>query len=430
MSSVTEQPLAHPAKASTNLPRRFSLFSPEVRVAIASFLGIAGSVTMFTHISPVFLKPISDEFGWGLSTYPLILGTAALASTVATPFIGKGLDRFGVKPFLLIGAFGYSASVLAVALSQSAALLWIAQFMMVVLGLGSGVIAYSKLITLVFAEGRGKAQGILLGSAAALGATALIPLANQLVQHFGWRGGLAAVASIQLALALVAFVIAPTNADKEPSDAASETEKEPRRPKFGLLFKEIRTKFEFWALFAATFLLTAANTAIRIHAFPILAERSFSENEAAIALGAVPMASIAAAFLGGYCLDRWQNPKISVLFFACSAFGIALIGFAPSTPVVIAGMVLIGFSIGPELAVAAYIISRQFGTRSFAETDAWITAGIKVSLGVGPFLMGLAYDALGNYNLAIIAAFCISVSATIMMALQPKYRFTLHGDEN
>ena len=73
-------------------------------VAIACGLGLAcGLASVITATFSIFLGPLRAEFGWTPSqTFTgLLLVTAAV--TVAAPFIGSLVDRFGAKRIILVG---------------------------------------------------------------------------------------------------------------------------------------------------------------------------------------------------------------------------------------------------------------------------------------------------------------------------------------
>jgi MFS family permease len=74
-------------------------------VVVASGIGLAfcfGPVIIATF--GVFLKPLSQEFGWSRAQISLAFSLAMLAHTAAVPFIGRLADCIGARKVILGGS--------------------------------------------------------------------------------------------------------------------------------------------------------------------------------------------------------------------------------------------------------------------------------------------------------------------------------------
>ena len=49
----------------------------------------------------IFFKPILEEFGWDRATLSLVHTSSLLLFAVATPFIGRVIDRYGARMMFL-----------------------------------------------------------------------------------------------------------------------------------------------------------------------------------------------------------------------------------------------------------------------------------------------------------------------------------------
>lgn len=156
-----------------------------VMVGVAAVVVGTGFGTLWSF--PIFLKPLSEEFGW-------LRGETSFAYAIATFFIGAmGIvmgdlaDRFSARPLVLMGAIVLGASQLLLGQIQS---LW---QLYTIYGVGVGGLAisafYVPLVTNVgfwFERNKGLAIGIMLGGQVA--GAAIVPFVVRiLISNLGWR---------------------------------------------------------------------------------------------------------------------------------------------------------------------------------------------------------------------------------------------------
>jgi MFS family permease len=85
---------------------------------------------------------------------------------------------------------------------------------------------------------------------------------------------------------------------------------------------------------------------------------------------------------------------------------------------------LIGFSVGVEYDLLAYLTSRYFGLRSYATIYGFLYVFFGIGAGVGPMLFGWAYGADKSYAPILHVAFVsLAVSALCLLALGRYPRF-------
>jgi MFS family permease len=158
-------------------------------VVLAAGVGLllsVGPVLLFTF--GVFLKQLSQEFGWSRAQISLAFTLNALGMTLAAPFLGWLIDRFGARRVILPAALAFGVGVLS--LYFLSAHLWHFYAIYLLLGVvGSGTtpVPYSKIISQWFDQKRGLALG-LAAAASALGAFIMPSLAQAFITMVGWRG--------------------------------------------------------------------------------------------------------------------------------------------------------------------------------------------------------------------------------------------------
>jgi MFS family permease len=88
---------------------------------------------------------------------------------------------------------------------------------------------------------------------------------------------------------------------------------------------------------------------------------------------------------------------------------------------IVAAMVVNGYSAGSKLQIASYLTSRYGGVRNFGVIYGLITSLVALGSGIGPMLAGFAFDVTGSYTsfLLVGTVGCV-VCGLIVMSL-PRY---------
>jgi predicted MFS family arabinose efflux permease len=193
-----------------------------------------------------------------------------------------------------------------------------------------------------------------------------------------------------------------------------------RSPEKGVNFQEAKQTGTFWLMGGAFFLISVCFHGSVIHLVPMLTDRGFSAQSAALVASLVGGASIIGKVGIGYLLDRYFAPYVAVCFFCGFALGLLLLGSGLAGSVVLIAVVLVGLGLGAELDVMPYVVSRYFGLRAFGEIYSYTFAIFTLGGVVGPPLMGAGFDATGSYGL-VLGAFGMAAltAAGLMMRLGP-----------
>jgi len=113
----------------------------------------------------VFLKPLSQEFGWSRTQISLAFSLFTLGATITLPLIGRLVDRLGARQVIVAAALLFGLSVCS--LSFLSAHLWHLYAIYLLLGVvGSGTtpVPYTKVISRWFNRQRGLALVLLCHS--------------------------------------------------------------------------------------------------------------------------------------------------------------------------------------------------------------------------------------------------------------------------
>lgn len=374
-------------------------------VAIACGLGLAcGLASVITATFSIFLGPLRAEFGWTPSETFLGLLLVTAAVTIAAPFIGSLVDRFGAKRVILAGFLMEGAVIASFATQTESLLTFYARYIaLAILGLGTTHVAFARVISVWFDRRRGLALGMAL---AGLGVGGIIwPLLSQwAITAYGWR---TAYIIVGLAVATVG-ILAVGSVVRESPEAMGLLPDGDERPlttvpvervaQTGFTLAETMRQPHFWLMLAAFLLIGVAVQSLILHLVPMLTLRNVEPMRAAQAQSLVAAALIVGRLAAGMLMDRFFAPRVAIAFLVGPIVGIILLAAGASgTAAFLAGM-LTGLAAGAEVDVTAFLASRYFGLKYFSRTYAWFYSAYSAGAGLGPLITAQAVERYGDYT--------------------------------
>jgi MFS family permease len=400
-------------------------------VAVACGLGLAcGLASVITATFSIFLGPLRAEFGW---TQPeifmgVLLVTAAV--TIAAPFIGALVDRFGARRMILVG-FLLEGAVIASFATQTESLpaFYLRYIALAILGLGTTHVAFARVISVWFDRRRGLALGLTL---AGLGLGGIIwPLLSQwAITEYGWRMAyvIVALAIITVGVLSIGLVVreSPESMGLQPDGDARPVAKLPGAipqavvSETGFTLSDTMRQNHFWLMLAAFLLIGLVVQSLILHLVPMLVMRDVDPMRAAQAQSMVAAALIVGRLGAGMLMDRFFAPRVAVAFLVGPVVGCALLASGASgTAAFIAGM-LTGLAAGAEVDVTAYLASRYFGLKYFSRIYAWYYSAYSAGAGIGPLITAQAVEHYGDYTeILYIYAALLVVAGLMLLRLKP-----------
>jgi predicted MFS family arabinose efflux permease len=140
----------------------------------------------------------------------------------------------------------------------------------------------------------------------------------------------------------------------------------------------------------------------------------------------IGVSAIGGRLLGGWLLDLFWAPAVAVgiLMMPCISCWLLCLPALDAHEAALS-IALIGFSVGVEYDLLAYLTARYFGLRSYATIYGMLYVFFGIGAGVGPMLFGAAFEAAKSYTPILhIALAALAISALCLLALGPYPRFS------
>jgi MFS family permease len=396
-------------------------------IAVAATVGMMVNMpSLIGATFSLFLKPVSAEFHWGRDSMPLGVLIAFTLTTILYPFVGKVVDRVGARSVLLPGMILLGCSIIMLSLLRGSTLGFNLIFLLVASTgtLVSGVV-FGRALASVYDKNRGKAFGICLGLGGGLGATLSPPLANWLINTFGWRSAYLGLGLLPILIGfpIVFLFIRPGERTSPANPSAAQA----AIALPGLSAKEAIQRPALWLICTIIFLSCLANNGVLVHLAAMLTDRGLSVGLATGLLSTVAVSTCLGQCASGFLLDRIKTPKIGIPFAASVLAGLLLIDHSSAPSFLIFGVALFGFGMGAEYSLLPYYIGRYFGIRAFGQLYGGIYAAASIAGGLGPFVMGRVYELTHSYGSALAGLEAGIAIAILCVACLGKYVYTANS---
>lgn len=381
-------------------------------IVLISLFGISTGPAAFGLASiGIVAGPIAQEFGWSRTAISAAVSVMMLCTALSLPLAGRLIDRFGARRVLIPSLMLLAACLVGLSAVRS---YW--QFIALYVGMGTIAVgtnstAYMRILAGWFDAKRGLAIGIA-GSGTGLGFAYVPILTETVVADHGWRAGYLALAILLVATTLPLVVFLLKDSPKPIVEDAAPIAFVP-----GDTMLEAMRKTDFWVLGGIFVVLAFVLYGLIPHLVPLLQDRGVSSADAAWIASIFGLSAFGGRLLIGFLVDKFDARRIAVTFFSLSAFGLLLLALPLPVWAFLPAALLLGGSLGAEVDMLAYLTSRYFGLRCFAQIFSTLFAAVMVAMGLGPLAFGFVFDHTGNYVaiLALGVPICLVASGLVLL---------------
>lgn len=129
---------------------------------------------------------------------------------------------------------------------------------------------------------------------------------------------------------------------------------------------------------------------------------------------------LVARLVTGFLLDRFSGRVIAVILFAIPGLTVLTPGFFGSQ-VAPYYAVAVGLALAAETDLVAYLASRYFGLKAFAQSYGWLYAAGALGFAAGPLLVGWGYREFGDYAVIRLIWAGLFLTGAILFGLLGRY---------
>lgn len=371
----------------------------------------------------IFFEPLTDEFGWNrtvLSSGPSI---ASILTAILGPFLGALIDRFGSRKVVLPGLLLTIASIASFGLATGSETQWMAlwvAFGIVAVSIKST--AWSAAVLGVFQRSSGLALGLTL-SGTAVAQIVLPPLANWLIEQFGWRAAFVLLGTGWGGVTFVLCLFFLFDAHDRRSATIDKGTAAAEPPTLaGLTSTEALRDSALWRIGVSNFVVMMLTMGLTIHLFPILTEAGISRTNAALLTSLSGVAAVVGKLVTGYLLDRLSPNWVGGITLGAAAIAFMLLVQGIRSPaLIVVAMLVNGYAAGTKTQITGLMTARYGGMLNFGKIYGVMAALMALAAGLGPMLAGVTYDAFGGYGPFLIGGAAGCLLGGILMVTLPAY---------
>jgi MFS family permease len=390
-------------------------------------LGMFASGPGQSHMFSVFILPIGEDLRISHTSVSSAYALATLVAAFGLPWVGRLVDRYGVRPVMLsvavlLGfaamAFGAVAGMVTLALGFAA---------LRFLGQGSLMLCSTNLVAQWFSRKRGFALS-LMGLGFSLTMAAHPPLGQWLIDQLGWRAAWfwLGILTWLLLVPVLALLLEskPENLGLQPDGDAEGGGSQATRGQadVGLTIGQAVRTPAFWiiALSLATFSMLV--TGLFFHQVSIFQSAGLGPQIAAWVFPISAVSMVLAMPVFGRLLDLLPTkPMFACAMLTMTAAMLALVLVHDAATAALYGIVF-GINNAAMHTHIAYVWPRFFGRRYLGGIQGTAQTIAVVGASIGPLPLGIAFDAYGAYDAALVmlAGLPILCSVAILLMREPE----------
>lgn len=402
-----------------------------VGAAAVLYLVIGASVTY--GLGPIFTD-LLNEFGWSVAATSLAFSLRTEVGGVAAPVVGAILDRVGAQRVIVGGVIVAASGALMMSLVETLWQFYAAMFTMSLGVSGAGSQVGLAATATWFERRRARAMSVMtLGGG--VGGLVTVAMAA-LVEDFGWRGALRALAAAMLigGLGIATLTRSRPRDHPQPIDGiagpriAGATVASPDR--WGISMARAGRSRSFVLLTLGMIAISFATTAVVVHQVPYLeSEIGIAKAAAGSTVLLFTLTSIVGRLGLGFLADRYPKRAVMAVATGLVAVGLLLLANAGSLAVAIAGIAIVAPGYGAMMPVRPALFADYFGTKHFGAVNGLATMLALTGGAAGPWVVGRLVDVTGGYvegwyvtAAVALAGIPLFLLATPPVALQREFR--------
>jgi predicted MFS family arabinose efflux permease len=389
---------------------------------LASMFGVGlGLSPLGFYTIGVFAPVLAHVFHWTFAEIFFGITMQTIGVVIFAPLTGLLADRIGARPVALVSTALFSLAFICFAFSNGSLVLYdVTWLMLAVVGCGTLPMTWTRVLNQRFERQKGLALGIALMGTGIFGVISK-PLTHWLITDFGWRPAYAVLGLLPMLIALP-IGLALFRAPATPVSAVTSAPV----PLEGMTLREALGSWRFWLLGAALLPISFGITGPITNLEHILSGDGFKGASITDLTALIGLSALAGRLAGGFLLDLFWAPAVGALILATPLLSLWLLTLPnPGAAGAATAILLIGFAVGVEYDIIAYLVARYFGMRSYTTIYGLLYNCFGVGAGFAPFIFGWAFDASQSYVPVLRVAMILLLISTLSLLTLGRYRQTV-----
>ncbi len=375
----------------------------------------------------VFITPMQEQMGWTLSQITGAFSVGLFVSGFVTLPVGTWLDKYGARLLMTIASVLATLLLIAWAFVETIPLFYA---IWVLLGVTMAMLFYDPAFVVVanwFSQKRGTALAIVT-FVAGFASTIFLPLADYLLNQFGWRMAVLILAIVfgVVTIPFHAIILRrrPEDIGLEPDGTITDPHKEQVKiPEPSIPAKEaIRSRTFLW-LTIAFGLSTLASISIRVHFIPYAITTGIDATTAAWLAGFIGITQVIGRLLFAPLEQRFSSKSVTIFTMAILALSFGVLIISQSLFFVGLFVLIFGGAYGAMILVRPVMLAELYGTAEYGRINSMMAFLMIFVITAAPIGTGILFEWFGSYQpvlwvLAFIAV--LSVIAIIKLPTQKR----------
>lgn len=390
------------------------------KMILAAAIGFSFT-SVITSTTGLFIKPVSDEFGWSRAMVSSGISITALLTFVFSPLFGVFIDRWGVRRMAIPGLLLMICVIASLSQLDGSAWMWFTIWTVYsVAALMTKSTVWTASANSTFVVGRGLALGLVLSGSAL--AQAFSPMyAEYLISSLGWRQAFIWIA-VSWGTVAVFLCLLWLKDGYEISRKLREAGQATARATTALLdvpglsVREALRDPALLRIAVSTFVIMTVTIGLVVHQIPILTEIGVSRATAAFYALPAGLSGIAGKLATGWLLDRYPARWVGGLTIGVTSLSFVLL-LLPNGPTwaIVTALMINGYAGGTKLQLVGFLTAAYSGMRQFGTIFGIMASLIAGGSGLGPVLGGWIYDTWGSYAPGLWGGFFLTLFSAILL---------------
>lgn len=355
----------------------------------------------------LYLTPMTMELGVSRQTFGFILALQNLLFGAVQPFVGAYADKHGAGRVLIIGTLVYAAGMAVSAFASGALGMGLGFGAMVGMAMSgvTFVVTMGVVGKIVPANKRTLAFGIITAGGS-LGQFFVVPLAQSLIDIYGWRQSLNLLAVMLLLIVPLAFGLMGKRGEAVAP--------RPEGLTLGPALKQAFSDKRWWLLCSGYFVCGFHVAFVGIHFPAYITDQGLSPSIGATGLALIGLFNILGSWLWGAWGGKYSKKHLLMILYALRGVAIIIFLLTPLSPLsALMFASTFGFLWLGTVPLTNGLVAQIYGLRNLSALTGIVFFGHQIGAFLGAWLGGLLFDATGSYDLV----WYISIGLAVVAAL-------------